>query len=201
MSERQNSQELRPAILRRIEGDGRARRLSLQEEKSESEDINILRSFERRLSVASLTTAALVGLGLAAVEAARIALAYEALAGWFGSSGNNSLTALPLAAVLTLGLAALDAGLLLRLFIPSTAGRNDSWATWAAIGAWLLATTAVTWLGMYALTGMLSNTKHVSDLPIADFAPVAVAVVLLVLRLLLVGALAADSKSVLGERS
>lgn len=214
----------RPAVLRRLsneEGMARPGRPVSPQNATGRE----IPAAGGRLALSSLTTAALVGLGLAAVETSRIALVHEALGGFFG----NTAGTLPFASVLTLGLAALDGGLLLRLFAPtqraaialdvlpmleeearerqvtSTGGafpqlrekipqaesgkardHAGAFADWCNAGAWLLVTTANSILCMYALASAMPQGHE-----LADAAPAAVAIVLLVLRLLLVGALAA----------
>lgn len=166
-----------PATLRRNGGDSRARRPRIPVDAENG---------ATGLSLSSLVITALIGAGLAATEAARVALVHDALVGFFGAVSG----ALPFATVLTVGLGALDAGLLLRMFAPSAEWRGM--AIWSAIGAWLIATTANSILVMYAVGGMIDASHQ-----LADVAPAAVAIVLLLLRVLLVGALAWDRKGVI----
>lgn len=184
---RTNIRQARRVYLRKQETD-RARPTATQTPPNPENAVR--REFARSegINVSAMITAGLVAMGLAAVEAVRIGLMHEALEGFFaGASG-----ALPFAVVLTLGLAALDMGLLLRLFAPASDWRNMS--VWSAIGAWLLATTGNSILVMYALGDMVAEGHQ-----LADVAPAGVAIALLVLRLLLVGALAWDAGEALGR--
>lgn len=180
----QSNSPFTPATMRRNGGDSRARRPRVPVEAENAAAGQI--SAAAGLSVSSLATAALICAGLAAVEAARLALVYEALDGFFADTAG----ALPVAPALAMGLYALDAGLLLRMFLPSTEWRGM--AAWSAIGAWLVATTANSIAVMYAVAGMMDASHQ-----LADVAPAGVAIVLLLLRVLLVGALAWDRRGVI----
>lgn len=183
----QNNESFTPAQLRPIAGRGdvRGRVEATPEERARAE------LAPSRLS--SIVIAALVGFGLLAIEGARISLVFAALESFFGDGSGF----VPFAPVLTLGLAALDAGLLIWLFTPAAAADNRSVATWAAIGAWLVVTTANSVLAMYALAGFMEVGPEPLQAGVVDVAPAAGAIVLLVTRLFLVGALAFDSRGVI----
>jgi hypothetical protein len=138
-------------------------------------------------ALSSLATVALMGLGLLALEITNAATSYWALADLMGNAG---LLSVSFSLMLTLGLAALDTGGLMRLFGPQGDETTRSAGLWFVAGGWLLCATfnalATWWAMASAMSGHVVGNALLSATELLDVAPPFLAIVLWVMRVLLV---------------